>query len=77
VSELTTSERFTVDEAAERLGLTTMTIYNYIKRGIFKNVVGYGKRGDPYLIPISEIDLLIEYQSHPMYLRMNSNHLEQ
>jgi excisionase family DNA binding protein len=46
----------TPKEAAERIGVSDQTIYNWIAARIFHNVIKRGIFKKRYLIPISEVE---------------------
>lgn len=67
---MTVKDAYTAEEIAEELGITTVTVYKYIRRGALVPVSGVGEKGSPYLIPKAEVDLLRSYLTHPFKLRL-------
>jgi excisionase family DNA binding protein len=49
-------DRLTPKQAAERIGVSDQTIYNWIAAGIFRGVVERGLMKKRYLIPAAEVE---------------------
>ena len=56
------NRKYTAREAAERLGVTSRTIQNWIAQGLFPNAYKLNPRGktSPYCIPEEDIEALEE-----------------